>query len=202
MPGATDHSAEFAFDAGAAAALLDEAGWVPGPDGVRTRDGQPLALTLHPNPYLATSTAVDELVAQQLRRLGFAVDVQSYDVVTYGQRVAFGSPTVQLYEVTRSFIDAGTVGGVLTGANGGEDWFNTGEGDARLVDLSAQVAGASDVAARDVVLDELQGYVLDQGYFVPLTQIVQRLYLQSPRVQGVTYNGVAYANYYTATIED
>ena len=38
--------------------------------------------------------------------------------------------------------------------------------------------------------------------WVPLTQIVQRLYLQSPRVQGVTYNGIAYANYYTAWIED
>jgi peptide/nickel transport system substrate-binding protein len=33
---------------------------------------------------------------------------------------------------------------------------------------------------------------------VPLTQIVQRIYLQSPRLSGVTYNGIAYANYYTA----
>jgi peptide/nickel transport system substrate-binding protein len=44
--------------------------------------------------------------------------------------------------------------------------------------------------------------VLDQGYFVPLTQIVQRLYLISPRVHGITYNGIAYANFATAWLDD
>ena len=35
--------------------------------------------------------------------------------------------------------------------------------------------------------------MLEQGYFIPLTQIVQRMYVQSPKLKGVTYNGVAYA---------
>jgi len=202
VPGATDHSTTFAHDAAKAAALLDEAGWAPGPDGVRTKNGTPLALTLYPNPYLATSKAVDELIAQQLRGLGFQVDIQAYDVVTYGQRVKVGGETVPAYEITRSFIDAGTVGGVLTDANKGENWFGLGQTDAKLTDLATSIAGASDPTARDAQLDELQGYVLDQGYFVPITQIVQRLYLQSPRVHDVTYNGIAYANYYTAWIGD
>lgn len=201
VPGATDHSASFAFDAARSEALLDEAGWVRGADGVRSNSGTPLAITLHPNPYLATSKSVDELVAQQLRALGFQVDIQALDVVTYGQRVKIGGETVPAYEITRSFIDAGTVGGVLTDLNNGENWFNLGQTDARLVDLATSIAGSSDPVARDAQLDELQGYVLDQAYFVPLTQIAQRLYLQSPRVQGVTYNGIAYANYYTAWIE-
>lgn len=200
VPGATDHKAAFAYDPARAASLLDEAGWAPGPDGIRTRGGEKLSLTLLPNPYLATAEAVDELVAQQLRTLGFEVNIQAFDVITYGERVKVKSPAVPAYEVTRSIIDAGTVAGVLTDANKGEDWFNVGQSDTRLVELAAGVAGASDPAARNALLDELQGYVLEQGYFVPLTQIVQRLYLQSPRVQGVTYNGVAYANYYTAWI--
>jgi peptide/nickel transport system substrate-binding protein len=200
VPGATDHSANFAFDATRSATLLDQAGWVTGADGIRTKDGKRLALTLYPNPYLAASRSVDELVAQQLRRIGFEVNLQAFDVVTYGQRVKVGNETVPAYEITRSFIDAGTVGGVLTDLNKGENWFNVGQSDATLVDLATGIAGASDPAARDAQLDELQGYVLDQGYFVPLTQIVQRLYLQSPRVHGVSYNGIAYANYYTAWI--
>jgi peptide/nickel transport system substrate-binding protein len=202
VPGATDHSADFAFDAAKSAALLDEAGWVKGPDGVRTKNGAPLKLTLYPNPYLATSKAVDELVGQQLRSLGFQVDLQAFDVVTYGERVKVANPSVPAYEITRSFIDAGTVGGVLTDANKGENWFNVGQTDTELLGLATDIAGASDPAARDKELDELQGYVLDQGYFVPLTQIVQRLYLQSPRVHDVTYNGIAYANYYTAWIDN
>jgi peptide/nickel transport system substrate-binding protein len=137
-----------------------------------------------------------------LRAVGFQVDIQSFDVVTYGERVKVTNPTVPAYEITRSFIDAGTVGGVLTDANKGENWFNVGQTDTTLLGLATGIAGSSDPAARDKQLDELQGYVLDQGYFVPLTQIVQRLYLQSPRVHDVTYNGIAYANYYTAWIGD
>ena len=202
VPGATDHSADLAFDAEGAKALLDQAGWSEGADGVRTKDGKQLSLTLYPNPYLATSKSVDELVAQQLGDLGFKVDIQAYDVVTYGEKVAIGSPAVPAYEITRSFIDAGTVAGVLTDTNGGEDWFNLGQSDPKLVDLATQVANAVSTDERDPILDELQGYVLQQGYFVPLTQIVQRLYLQNPKLKGVSYNGVAYANYYTAYLED
>ena len=202
VPGATDHSANFAYDATRATTLLDQAGWTAGADGIRTKDGQKLALTLYPNPYLATSKAVDELVAQQLRRIGFDVNIQSFDVVTFGQRVKVGNPSVPAYEVTRSFIDAGTVGGVLTDVNQGENWFNVGQSDTKLTGLATGIAGASDPEARDAQLDELQGYVLDQGYFVPLTQIVQRLYLVSPRVHGVTYNGIAYANFATAWLDD
>lgn len=198
VPGATDHSGDFTFDAARAGQLLDEAGWVAGADGVRTKDGRPLELTLYPNPYLATSRSVDELIAQQLGRIGFRVHIQTFDVVTYGERVKVGSPAVPAYEVTRSFIDAGTVAGVLTDANRGENWFGLGQSDQRLVQLGTAVARASNIDERNGVLDQLQGYVLQQGYFVPLTQIVQRIYLQSPRLHGVTYNGIAYANYYTA----
>ncbi|MXG90905.1 ABC transporter substrate-binding protein [Nocardioides flavescens] len=201
VPGATDHSADFAFDPDKAAVLLDEAGWKAGADGKRSKDGTPLSLTLYPNPYLATSKSVDELVAQQLGDLGFTVDIQAYDVVTYGEKVAIGNPSVPAYEVTRSFIDAGTVAGVLTDANNGEDWFNLGQSDPELTQLGSEVASSVSTDERAPVLDELQGYVLQQGYFVPLTQIVQRLYLQSPKLKGVTYNGVAYANFYTAYLE-
>jgi peptide/nickel transport system substrate-binding protein len=201
VPGASDHSDEFAFDPEAAAALLDEAGWAEGPDGVRAKNGKKLALTLYPNPYLATSKAVDELVAQQLGDLGFEVTLQVYDVVTYGEKVSFTNPSVPAYEVTRSFIDAGTVAGILTDTDGGENWFNVGQDDPRLTELGEQVAAAVSPEERDPVLDELQSHVLEQGYFVPLTQIVQRLYLQSPKLKGVSYNGVAYANFYTAYLE-
>ena len=48
----------------------------------------------------------------------------------------------------------------------------------------------------------LEPLVMAVIYWFVFTQIVQRIYLQSPRVHDVTYNGVAYANYYTAWIGD
>lgn len=202
VPEATDRSADFAYDPDEAASLLDAAGWVEGADGVRTKDGQKLALTLYPNPYLQASQSVDELVDQQLTTLGFDVNLETYDVPTYGQKV-IGNAAVPATEITRSFVDVGTVAGVLTSQKkGDEDWFKVGTSDATLNDLATRIATATDRDARAAVADELQGYVLDQGYFVPLTQIVQRVYVQAPDVSGVTYNGLAYAYYLDAWLND
>ncbi|GJD65963.1 ABC transporter substrate-binding protein [Methylobacterium frigidaeris] len=199
VPGATDQSARLAYEPDKAERLLDEAGWIKGRGGIRAKGGRPLTLTLYSNPYLATAKAVDELIAQQLGRLGWKVDIRAYDVVTFGQKVQFGGPAVPAYEVTRSFIDAGTVASILTNANNGENWFALGDSDAKINELRDRIAGAKTIEARDPLLDELQRYVLDQGYFIPRTQIVQRIYVQSPKLKGETYNGIAYASYYTAT---
>jgi peptide/nickel transport system substrate-binding protein len=106
---------------------------------------------------------------------------------------------VPAYEVTRSFIDAGTVASILTNANNGENWFALDESDKTLNDLRDKIASAGSTETRKPLLDELQKYILDQGYFIPRTQIVQRIYVQSPELKDAVYNGVAYASYYTAT---
>jgi peptide/nickel transport system substrate-binding protein len=199
VPGATDQSALLVYNPEKAEKLLDEAGWTKGADGIRTKNGQPLVLTLHSNPYLATSKSVDELISQQLGKIGWKVAIRSYDVVTYGQKVKYGSPAVPAYEVTRSFIDAGTVASILTNANNGENWFALDESDKTLNELRDKIASAGSIESRKPLLDELQKYILDQGYFIPRTQIVQRIYVQSPKLKGEVYNGVAYASYYTAT---
>ncbi|MEZ2222628.1 ABC transporter substrate-binding protein [Rhizobium sp. RCC_161_2] len=199
VPGATDQSALLAYNPDKAEKLLDEAGWKKGADGIRTKDGKQLSLTLNSNPYLATSKSIDELIAQQLGKIGWKVDIRAYDVVTFGQKVKYGGPAVPAYEVTRSFIDAGTVASILTNANNGENWFALDESDKTLNELRDKIASAGSIESRKPLLDELQRYVLDQGYFIPRTQIVQRIYAQSPKLTGVVYNGVAYASYYTAT---
>ncbi len=199
VPGATDHSDLLAYSPARAEKLLDEAGWTKGRGGIRSKDGKQLVLTLYSNPYLATSKSVDELIAQQLAKLGWKVDIRAYDVVTYDQKIRVGGPAVPAYEVTRSFIDAGTVASILTNAKNGENWFALGENDSTLNDLRDKIAGAPSLEIRRPLLDTLQKYVLEQGYFIPRTQIVQRIYVQSPKLKGETYNGIAYASYYTAT---
>ncbi|MBC9876606.1 ABC transporter substrate-binding protein [Bradyrhizobium sp. INPA01-394B] len=200
VPGATDHSDLLTYNPDKAAKLLDEAGWIKGAGGIRTKDGKQLSLTLHSNPYLATAKSIDELIAQQLGKIGWKVTIRAYDVVTFGEKVRFGGPTVPAYEVTRSFIDAGTVASILTDANNGENWFNLGDSDKKLNELRDKIAGAASLDVRNPLLDELQAYVLEQGYFIPRTQIVQRIYVLSPKLKGEVYNGIAYASYYTATI--
>ncbi len=122
--------------------------------------------------------------------------------MTFGEKVKFGGSAVPAYEVTRSFIDAGTVASILTNANNGENWFALDERDSVLNELRDKIAGAGSIEERKPLLDKLQQYVLEQGYFIPRTQIVQRIYVQSPKLKDEVYNGIAYASYYTAYLSD
>ena len=197
VPEASDYSSSFAYEPDRAKKLLDDAGWKEGSEGYRTRDGKTLEFTLSPNPYVPSTAAEDELIAQQLKRIGVKVNLKVVDVAGYAAIQASRPP---LFQTSRSFVDVGTVAGVLTSQNNGENWFNLGTGDQKLNDLSTAIASASDRESRAKIAGELQQYVLEQGYFIPLNQLVQRLYLISPKVQGVSYNGLAYANFYTAWI--
>jgi peptide/nickel transport system substrate-binding protein len=197
VPEAGEYSGSFAYDPELAVKLLDEAGWKPGADGYRVKDGKTLEFPLTPNPYVPSTKAEDELIAQQLQRIGIKVNLKVVDVAGYAAIQASRPP---LFQTSRSFVDVGTVAGVLTSQNNGENWFNLGTSDQKLNDLSTAIASASDRPAREKVAGELQQHVLEQGYFIPLNQLVQRLYLISPKVKDVQYNGLAYANFYTAWI--
>ncbi len=197
VPETGDYSDSFVYDAEKSTKLLEDDGWQLGADGYRVKDGKLLEITLAANPYVPSDKAMDELIAQQLQRLGFKINLKVIDVANYSAWQTSGAP---LLHTSRSFVDVGTVSGILTSNNGGEDWFKLGTSDERLNTLSEQIAGAKNRDDRAKTVGDLQQYVLEQGYFVPLVQLVQRLYLTSPSVQGVQYNGLAYANFYTAWI--
>ncbi len=71
----------YPYDPKAAAALLDEAGWKPGPDGIRVKDGQRLTVHYHAISVIEPDTAVE--VQAQLKKIGFDIDVE---VITLAKR--------------------------------------------------------------------------------------------------------------------
>jgi peptide/nickel transport system substrate-binding protein len=196
VPEVTNDSALFDYDPSLSEKLLSEAGWVPGSDGYRHSGGQTLDFTLVPNPYVPSTQQEDELIAQQLQKVGVKAQLKIVPLSDYTSVQT--TPRPPLLSVSRSFIDFSTVGGVLSSLNGGENWFGVGTSDKTLDTLSQEIESASSTAKRAVVANQVQQYVLTQGYFIPVVQQVQRIYLIAPNVHGVTYNGVAYANFYTA----
>ncbi|PRX46913.1 peptide/nickel transport system substrate-binding protein [Prauserella shujinwangii] len=65
-------------DPGAAAALLDEAGWTMGGDGVRTKNGRPLELVfLYQNNMGSGGDAAAELAVQQWQAIGVRATARS-----------------------------------------------------------------------------------------------------------------------------
>jgi peptide/nickel transport system substrate-binding protein len=200
VPGAVNESSRFTYDSTLAAKLLKQDGWAKGGDGFLAKGGKEADLTLYANPYLPTSKQVDQLIATQLGKLGIKVNVQAYDVITYGEKVLINSPSVAAYEITRSIGDASTAANVFTDANKGENWFGLGSSDPTINRLRDEISGATDPAKRDAALAQLQKHVLDQAYFIPITQIVQRPLLTSSKLKGLVQDSTAFTSFRAATL--
>ncbi len=68
----------YAYDPAAAARLLDAAGWHLQPDGIRAKDGKPLALTLVSFTGSGTAQSAEALIQAQWRQAGVDVSIKNY----------------------------------------------------------------------------------------------------------------------------
>ena len=100
-PLAPDDGDLLAHDPDRARALLDEAGWVPGADGVREKDGKPLSFTV---TYWQTAPGL-ELVQQQLREVGIDLQLKATTVAETNAVQESGDYDVLFYNLTRSDPD-------------------------------------------------------------------------------------------------
>jgi len=148
-----------------ARALLDSAGWRPGPNGERTRQGQPLAVSLATNDDPARRRAA-EAVARDLRAVGFRVQVsprdwaelareelaqRDFQAVVLGQWQPATDPDV-LRDVWRS-DGVGNLAG----------WQNP-----RADELLARGAATTDLAERRAAYTAFQALWADEVPSVPL----------------------------------
>jgi peptide/nickel transport system substrate-binding protein len=69
----------YAYDPAKARALLDEAGWTLGPDGVRRKDGKPLTFTLITQAGYAIRENTAQAIQRQLKDVGVNVQVKLID---------------------------------------------------------------------------------------------------------------------------
>jgi len=76
---------DLSYDPRAAAALLDKDGWKPGPDGIRTKNGQRLAFTLMTSSENTNRIIEAQVMQRNLRAIG--IDV-SLHVIAFNQMVA------------------------------------------------------------------------------------------------------------------
>jgi peptide/nickel transport system substrate-binding protein len=81
----------YPFDPEAAAALLEEAGWVDSDgDGIREKDGMPLALEVTYSDLLAYFETIALVVQDYLTQLGFDITVTKLEWATYLNEVFLG----------------------------------------------------------------------------------------------------------------
>ena len=76
------------YDTLRARALLDSAGWTPGPDGVRTKNGQRLAFTITTTVSSATRKQYAVLLQEAFKRVGAAVNIDATDFAGSAAKLA------------------------------------------------------------------------------------------------------------------
>ncbi len=76
------------FDPDEAARILDAAGWIPGADGIRVREGTPLRFTLTTNAGNQRRADISQIVQQQWRRVGVDARLQTLETNTFFDRLS------------------------------------------------------------------------------------------------------------------
>lgn len=81
----------FAYDMDEAARLLDEAGWTMGSDGIRTKDGQKLALDLLYNSDSVTEKTISEYLQSEYLKLGISLNIHGEEEQSYRDNMKAGN---------------------------------------------------------------------------------------------------------------
>ena len=195
--GYVDTSEHYVHDPELAVSLFEEAGWVAGADGVRTRDGQALTLAVNEALPQPRSREVVTLLQEQLAEFG--IDVQLLPGDQAAQDTARAEPgTVQVYHsvVGRADFD------VLKSQYASENrnvLLNTEPdesiGDPALDELLDAVASTPGAEGRAEASAAAQAHLAEQAYILPLFEEPQ-VFGFTDAVQGFTAESVGRPSFY------
>ncbi|MDK1361322.1 ABC transporter substrate-binding protein [Arthrobacter sp. zg-Y1219] len=165
-PGFVDLSADLAYDPDKAKKLLDDAGWQPGSDGIREKDGEKLEVTVTSSNNSVVIKPAFELIEQQWRQIGVKLNNRAGDNTFL--TTAMPDPNVEFYG-TRQFIYGG-LGPIFEPANN----TMTHTSDPELNALFAAERAAAPGPERDKILAaEQQALVVDKAFSLVLWDEVQ-----------------------------
>ncbi|MFD0691914.1 ABC transporter substrate-binding protein [Actinomadura fibrosa] len=166
--GHSDQSALLKPDQAAAAALLDKAGWKPGGDGIRTKDGKRLTLKLgwleRGNPW---DRPLVELVTAQYKKIGVELKPELATAAQSVEALTARNKWDLFLSGVAGGLDAG-VGLLGTFASTPPNFYNVQ--DAALQPLLLKQATTTDEAARDKILADAQQRILSEGLYTPLVE--------------------------------
>lgn len=194
--GYVDLSDKLEYDPEGAAALLDAAGWSPGADGIREKDGQRLSLTTWTAAVFPLNQDLDELVAKQWEEIGVELIVETPDAATAtaGQKDPLQLP-VAITHVGRA--DPDVLKSNFHSTSNRNALVST---DATLDGLLDEISTLPTTEERYEKAAEVQNYLLDNALTIPLYELPQT-YAAAPYVSGVGYEPVGRVTLYTVWLD-
>ncbi|WP_342319074.1 TIGR04028 family ABC transporter substrate-binding protein [Corynebacterium mayonis] len=200
-----DH-ANYAFDPDESRRLLEEAGWVPGGDGIRRKDGERLSLRVNVAGPQPRSREVQTMIQDHLRNIGVELTINSGDNSSQNAD-AKDQKKIQIYHSMVGRADYGAIESLYsaTARNvfinapfaGGAD----GElGDEYLEELLHKTISLREDEDRAAAVAQVQDYITEQAYALPLFE-EPVVYALAPWVKGFQAESVARPSFYSVWID-
>ncbi|MEU4085167.1 ABC transporter substrate-binding protein [Streptomyces aureus] len=180
-PDYTDLGTDLAFDPSRAKSLLDEAGWKAGGDGVRTKDGKRLSLTIDWVPNAATNQPALELIQQQLKAVGVQVTLKQLQLPQLTPIQQSGQYDAIWGNITRADPDILRSSFSTKLAN----FYRVPAGGLDTT-LAAQAA-TTDPAERGRLVERAQRSIVRDAYNVPVVELQTQLGL-STKVHSLAFD--------------
>lgn len=159
-----DYSSLLAHDPDGAKKLLDDAGWKPGADGIREKNGEKLSFKV---TYWQSPKEVLELVQQQLKAIGVDLQLKFTTIADVTAAQADKTYDFSYGNLTRSDPDVLRTVFASNTARGGSNLREKLPVD----DTLGEQAAALDKDARQKLVDQAQEALIKDAHSIPLYEL-------------------------------
>ncbi|RKO81437.1 TIGR04028 family ABC transporter substrate-binding protein [Pectobacterium parmentieri] len=204
--GYVDLSSKLTFDLAQANKLLDDAGWKTGPQKLRQKDGKTLELTVYESLPQPQNKETLQLVSQQWAKVGVKLNVLAGDA---------GSKTVDSLDPLKTGVAPAMVGradpdvlksqyyptvrNVLLQKGGSSDKVKDFV-DPHLNTLLDGIAAETDRSKRLALVGEVQSYLIDQAYVIPIFEEPQ-VFAGASTTKGIAFEAVGRPSFYNTWLD-
>nr|WP_311357200.1 TIGR04028 family ABC transporter substrate-binding protein [Corynebacterium riegelii] len=201
--GYKEEPGEYTFDPDLSRELLDSAGWVPGPDGIRVKDGQRLSLWVNYAQPQPRSKELVTMVQSDLRELGIELNMVAGDRATQNAAVK-DIDRVQIMHTVVGRADYDVIVSHLSLKRRDALLNNAGDDtpvDPTLEELLSTISSTADAQGREAASHAVQDYLTEQAYVLPMFEEPQ-VYALAPHVKGFDTEAVARPSFYSVYFEN
>ncbi|MFE3280110.1 ABC transporter substrate-binding protein [Nocardia sp. NPDC059239] len=180
-PNRGDATRFLGYDLNRAKSLLEAAGWKPGADGIRVKDGKRLQLDVWVAPYYQVSQPVLELLQSQWRKAGAELKINAASLTEYESTQAARPANWSLVQGQTSRAEPDVLRTAFDSAATNE--LHAPAPDQQLNELVRAQAFEFDPAKRGAVVQAIEDRLFSEGYVIPLYDETQVFGL-APKVHG------------------
>jgi peptide/nickel transport system substrate-binding protein len=183
----TNETVKRSYDAEKAKSLLETAGWKPGANGIREKDGKPLTFGVMVNNYDFILQQVLQAQQSDLKKVGFDMKIEVVDPGKFGERRSAGDFDA-LARVWNPVYDPDQRGLVLSTVYGDDGKVKSGNfygyQNPKMDELANAALKTDDKTARAKIYADIQKLYAQDAVRLPLFTEVE-LHAFNLKVEGV-----------------